>query len=240
MATALHEARDREVESARLRAWTEMARRVAHELKNPLTPMRMSAATLARSDDPTVRDAAEMLLEEVARLDETARTFAQFGRMPEGPAAPVELVELLRGLVERHDGHPIPVELSAPDELPLVDGHLDLLERAFRNLIVNAQEAVREGGGRGVRVAAESIGDGLRVTVSDDGPGVRPDLLDRIWLPDVTTRRRGTGLGLPLVKQAAEAHGGTVAARNRETGGAEFRIELPLHGAGETPGAPPA
>jgi nitrogen fixation/metabolism regulation signal transduction histidine kinase len=230
MATDLAAAREREVEGARLRAWTEMARRVAHELKNPLTPMRVSAGTLARSEDDATRQAAEVLLEEVARLDEMARTFSQFGRPPEGPAAPVDLEEILHALVERHDGNPVPVRLNVAGEVPLVVGHHDMLARALRNLVVNAQEAVEETGGQGVEVRLESTGAGARVRVLDDGPGIADELLDRIWLPDVTTRRKGTGLGLALVRQAVEAHGGRSWAENRPVRGAAFVVELPREG----------
>lgn len=227
MASDLQAARDREVEGARLRAWTEMARRVAHELKNPLTPMRMSAGTLARSEDPRARAAAGQLMEEVARLDDMARTFAQFGRMPEGPAAPVDLGEILQGLVARHDGNPVRVRLRLDPGVPLVPGHHDVLARALRNLVVNAQEAVQEAGGGGVEVHLGATPRGVRIRVSDDGPGIPPELLDRIWLPDVTTKRLGTGLGLALVQQAVEAHGGRVWAENVEPRGASFVMELP-------------
>jgi nitrogen fixation/metabolism regulation signal transduction histidine kinase len=230
MASDLDRARERELEGARLRAWTEMARRVAHELKNPLTPMRMSAAALARSDDPGTRDTAHLLLEEVARLDEMARTFAQFGRLPEGPPALVDLRELLEALVSRHDRSPVPVGLTVEARVPLVPGHHDLLARALRNLVVNAQEAVQEGGGTGIEVRLEAIENGVRVRVSDDGPGIPPDLIERIWLPDVTTKRSGTGLGLALVKQAIEAHGGRVRAENRPGGGAVVTLDLFVDG----------
>jgi signal transduction histidine kinase len=236
MARELEEARRQELESARLRAWTEMARRVAHELKNPLTPMRMSASALARSDDTRVRETAEMLLEEVARLEEMARTFAQFGRLPEGPTAPVDLVELLEALAERHDGKPVPVRLHVSTPLPMVSGHHELLSRVFRNLVVNAQEAASEGGGTAVEVRVEARDGHVRVAVSDDGPGIPPELLERIWLPDVTTKRKGTGLGLPMVRQAVTAHGGRVEASNRRGGGAEFVVTLPV----EAPTGPAA
>ncbi len=237
MARELEEARRQELESARLRAWTEMARRVAHELKNPLTPMRMSASALARSDDTRVRETAEMLLEEVSRLEEMARTFAQFGRLPEGPTAPVDLVELLEALAERHDGKPVPVRLLVPAPLPMVSGHHELLSRVFRNLVVNAQEAASEGGGTAVEVRVEARDGHVRVTVSDDGPGIPPELLERIWLPDVTTKRKGTGLGLPMVRQAVTAHGGRVEASNRPGGGAEFVVTLPVEPTEPAPAA---
>lgn len=238
MASDLEAARDEEVRSARLRAWTEMARRVAHELKNPLTPMRMAATTLARRDDPTDADTGRVLLEEIGRLDEMARTFAQFGRMPESPPSDVDLGELLAGLVARHVESGIEIELRVDGDTPLVRGHYDLLERSFRNLLLNALEAVLQAGATtapAVRIAVDRVDGGARVRIRDRGPGIPVDLLDDVWMPDVTTKRQGTGLGLAIVKQAMDAHGGTARARNldRDGWGCEFEVLIP--GRSESP-----
>ena len=223
----LEAARRQQVESARLRAWTEMARRVAHEIKNPLTPMRMSASALARNDDPAVRHAAEMLLEEVARLDAMARTFARFGRPPESPPADVDLEELARAIVSGFDTSGVEVTLSVGGPLPHIQGHHDVIGQALRNLLVNAVEAVTEGGGSRIDVRLDADDDEVRITVRDDGPGIPTAMLERIWEPDVTTRHRGSGLGLTMVRRAAEIHGGSAHAWNRIEGGAEFELRLP-------------
>lgn len=283
MAVELAESRARELESARLRTWTDMARGVAHELKNPLTPMRMAATTVSRLDDPAAADAASVLLEEIDRLDDMARSFSQLGRMPEGPPSEVDVEELLAGLVEMHDSHRVDVTLRVPDDLPLIRGHPEPLGRAIRNLVVNAVEAVEAmeaGTGGGVEVEARAIdgeeplaagrgqslaagrdealaagreepgppgtqrrpgrGPGVEIRVRDDGPGIPPELLERIWNPEITTKRRGTGLGLALVRQTIRAHDGEVEASNRPGGGAEFRVFLPREGptraGGETGG----
>ncbi len=226
MAAELEEGRRQAVQSARLRSWTEMARRVAHELKNPLTPMRMAAATVARLDAPGAAAAGEVLLEEIARLDEMARTFAQFGRMPEEPPSEVDVEELARGLVEEHRGMGVQLHLEADADLPRIQAHHEALRRALRNVLLNAVEAAGEGGEVWVRL--ESEGEGVAVEVRDSGPGIPPDALERIWEPDFTTKRRGTGLGLPIVRQTVEtAHGGRVEARNHPEGGALFRLVLP-------------
>lgn len=239
MATELDAAREREIHSARLTAWTEMARRVAHELKNPLTPMRMAATAMARREDEKDAVLGRVLLEEIARLDEMARTFSQFGRLPEGPISDIDVGELLRSLAQRQGVEPVPVEVECEPDLPLIQGHLDVLERAFRNLLVNAVEAAESVavGGDGsatepVLVLVDRTAGGVRVRVRDRGPGIREDLLESVWMPDVTTKRRGTGLGLAMVRQAVDAHGGTATARNRDAplGGAEFEVVLPLGG----------
>jgi len=104
MADDLEAGRREAIQAAKLRSWTDMARKVAHELKNPLAPMRMAASTVSRLDLEAAREAGEVLLEEIGRLDEMARTFSQFGRMPEGPPSDVDLVELLEGLIQQHQG----------------------------------------------------------------------------------------------------------------------------------------
>ncbi|HKJ03636.1 MAG TPA: histidine kinase dimerization/phospho-acceptor domain-containing protein, partial [Longimicrobiales bacterium] len=112
MADQLEAARRREIENVRMRSWTNLARKVAHEIKNPLTPMRMAASTLTRGRDGAEGEAGRILLEEIQRLDEMARTFSQYGRLPEGPRSQVELVELLTGLASQHGSEAVPVSVS--------------------------------------------------------------------------------------------------------------------------------
>lgn len=238
MAERLEEGRRREIEAARLRTWTEMARRIAHELKNPLTPMRMAATTLVRSGDAAIRDSGEVLLEEIHRLDEMARTFSQFGRLPEGPPSDVDLEEMARTLARRHASDEVGIAVTVEGQVPRIRGHHEVLSRALRNLVINAVEAREDGRRKGsgtrseeeapVVILLEREGDEIRLVVRDRGRGIPPELLETIWLPDVTTKSSGTGLGLALVRQAAEAHGGRVAARNRPDGGAEVEMVLPV------------
>ncbi len=243
MEAELDRARERELREARTRSWTEMARRIAHDLRNPLTPMQMAARRAAASSDPGAAQAGEVLLEEIARLDDLSRSFAQFGRPPEGPPSVVDLPELLAHLARRVDPDGRVLDLEVPMGGATVEGHPVALERAIRNLVVNALDAhaeteraaTRSGGrGRQERVRVELVADGVaspdqvHVLVLDRGPGLPPGDEDRIWDPEFTTKRRGTGLGLPLVRQVLEAHGGLVRAWNRPGGGAAFEVSLPL------------
>lgn len=244
MEVRLHEARRQEVEAARLRSWTEMARSVAHELKNPLSPMRMAAGRVARSHEPEVAEAGEILVEEIDGLDEMARSFSQLGRLPESPRAPVDLGALLETLVERTEGEEgVSVRLEADSRVPLVSGQYDALERVLRNLLANAREAHEVAGetrdedgaasaSEPVRLRMESGEGTVVLRILDRGPGLPFDGDDadgggRIWEPGFTTKGRGTGLGLFLARRTVEVHGGSLRARNREGGGAEFILELP-------------
>ncbi len=230
MADQLEEGRRRTIENARMRSWTDLARKVAHEIKNPLTPMRMAAATLTRGREGQEAEAGRILREEIDRLDELARTFSQYGRMPEGPRSRVDLGELLTALSTQHASAATPVEVHLDGHVD-VDAHYDALERAIRNLIVNAVEA-QEGGGL-VDVTLEGEPGWAVIRVEDRGPGVPPELLEEIWNPDVTTKRHGTGLGLAMVRQTVAHHGGTVRAANRPGGGATFEVRLPLAAEGD-------
>jgi two-component system nitrogen regulation sensor histidine kinase NtrY len=228
MAAELAESRARELEAERMRTWIGMARRVAHELKNPLTPMRLAVRTLHRAGTETEpgREALEVIEAESGRLEELARAFAQLGRLPEGPMAEVDLREMLEYLLRSHLPAGVTSRLRVPIGLPPVHGYPDALSRAFANLLLNAADAV-DGGGA-VEVVARAANGFVEVRVLDTGPGIAPEHVERIWEPDFTTKSRGTGLGLALVRQTVQAHGGKVAARNRPEGGAEFRVLLPV------------
>jgi signal transduction histidine kinase len=231
MVSELGELHERDLEAERARTWVGMARRVAHELKNPLTPMRFALRTLRRAapDREDAREALEVLEAESARLEELARTFAQLGRMPEGPPSEIDLREMMEYLLRTHLPPQVRSGLQAPDGLPCVRGHHDALSRAFANLLLNAGEVVAAAGGGGaVRVELRQSGGEVEVRVMDDGPGIRPEHVERVWEPDFTTKARGTGLGLALVRQTMQAHGGRVWARNRPEGGAEFGVALPV------------
>jgi nitrogen fixation/metabolism regulation signal transduction histidine kinase len=239
----LGRARRREVEQARMQSWADMARMVAHELKNPLTPMAMAADRVARSTEGSVAAAGEVLQAEIQRLDELARSFAQFGRPPSGPMSAVDLGELLQNLISRLSAQGVTASLQAPHDAVVVSGDLVSLERVFRNLLANAQESVDAArpsapGEPPVHVELTSSATRAEVRVTDRGTGIPDEALSRIWEPDFTRKRRGTGLGLAFVRQVVLAHGGEVTAQNRVGGaGAEFVVRIPLAETREESGA---
>lgn len=231
MDARLAEARRQEVRRAKMQSWSQMARQMAHELKNPLMPMQMAARTVARASDPAVSEAGQVLVEEIARLDTMARTLSQFGRTPEGPPSEVDMGELVQQVVGRLAGAGAGVELAEAQSDLMIWGHPVMLERVVRNLVSNALEASEESGAESgpVRVELARIDCTARLRVLDRGSGLPARDTHRIWEPDFSTRRKGTGLGLPMVRQVVEAHNGDVRAADRDGGGAVFEVVLPLH-----------
>src|SRR5216683_4478474 len=227
LATALDAARERELEAERLRAFREVARRVAHEIKNPLTSMRIAVDQLgrvdARSDTRSVT-AVEVLASETDRLERLAREFADFGRLPEGPQSEVDLVELLGELARTAVPPSVSVRLTTNGGRCSVMGHYEPLRRAFANLLRNAAEAMQGQGGGTIDVGVAGDPRGLVVTIADHGPGIPPELHHKVFEPYFTTKQYGTGLGLALVRQTLQAHSGTVMVSETPGGGATFAI----------------
>jgi signal transduction histidine kinase len=234
MASALASARERELEAERLEAFRETARRVAHELKNPLTPIRLAVASLRRASagDARLTEYIEVLETESRRLELMARSFAQFGTLPEGTAADVDLVELARAVAHSLSGGRVHVTVEAPDDLPLVRGYHDALSRALTNIVINAVEACPEGGTVTVSVAQRWYDRRamMELRVRDTGAGISAERLDTIWQPYVTSKPGGTGLGLAIVRQTVLAHRGLVQASSTEGVGTEIVIALPIDG----------
>src|SRR2546429_2179930 len=227
LATALDAARDKELEAERLRAFREVARRVAHEIKNPLTAMRIGVDQLRRSGgqaDRRTETAVEVLAAETERLDRLAREFAEFGRLPEGPRSEVDLVDLLVDLSKSAVPPEVAVTVRANGAPCTILGQYDPLRRAFANLLRNAAEAMGGSGPIDVEVARD--GQGLVVTIADHGPGIPEALRPREFEPYFTTKQDGTGLGLALVRQTIESHNGTIRVSETAGGGATFAIVL--------------
>ncbi|MBI3792816.1 MAG: ATP-binding protein [Gemmatimonadetes bacterium] len=203
----------------RVLAWGEMARQVAHEIKNPLTPIRLGVQHLQRARHDARVDFDEVLdrnagriLAEIDRLDEIARTFSRFGTTPLGRPARegVELGELLRDVVALEGldtDQAVAWSVEAPDDLPRVLARED----EFREVLLNLLENARLAGARQVRVAARADGERAVVTVTDDGEGIPADALPRVFEPHFSTRTSGSGLGLAICKRLVEGWGGAIA-----------------------------
>jgi signal transduction histidine kinase len=230
MAAELAVGRTRELEAERLRAFRETARRVAHELKNPLTPIRFAVERLKRDAPPPLTEVVEVLATETERLEKMARSFSQFGKLPEGPAADVDLGELVRYVVRATVPETVSCTLEVEPDLPMVRGHHDAIARAVTNILLNAVDACRDGGTVTLRVTrGEQDGsEAVRISVHDSGCGIPPEQLAHIWEPYVTTKAAGTGLGLAIARQTVLAHDGAVAATSTPEKGTMIVLSFPI------------
>jgi len=224
MAATLHQARAAELEAERLRAFREVARRVAHEMKNPLTPVRFAISQLERTASPAQRESLEVLTMETARLDMLAKDFSNLGRLPEGPSAEVDVGELLGEILRTTLPPSMTHTLEVEAHVPLLVGHYDPLHRAFTNLVRNAVEA---SGGDGQLDASVRMEAGeMLVSITDHGVGIAEALREQIFMPYVTDKPDGTGLGLSIVKQAIDLHNGTISVQDTPGGGATFVVRF--------------
>lgn len=225
MATELERGRDAAIAAERLEAFRESARQVAHELKNPLTPIRFAISRLQRSATPEMKDAIDVLSTESERLEAMARSFSQFGRLPEGPTAALDLGDIAREAARTTVPESMSLRIETEPHLPLVQGQHDALHRAFANVLINAVEA---GGASGrIEVHVGRRDHHVEVSVRDHGVGIAAERLPRIWDPYVTDKTTGTGLGLAIVKQTVMAHGGRVEAESAPNEGTVIRMTFP-------------
>ncbi len=232
MVSELEQGRRQAVEAERLHAFRESARRVAHEIKNPLTPIRFALARLRGQAPQELQEDVGVIAVESDRLDRMARSFAEFGRLPEGPPAEIDMGELIRYTARSCVPPTIALDLQIDDNLPRVHGHNGALAGALSNVLLNAVDASGESGR--ITVTARSVSASgrraVRFSVADDGSGIAPEKLGTIWEPYVTNKPGGTGLGLAIARQAVWAHDGTVNATSTLGKGTEIQLTIPADG----------
>jgi signal transduction histidine kinase len=232
MVSELEHGRRQAVEAERLHAFRESARRVAHEIKNPLTPIRFALARLRGQAPQELQEDVGVIAVESDRLDRMARSFAEFGRLPEGPPAEIDMGELIRYTARSCVPPTIALDLQIDDNLPRVHGHNGALAGALSNVLLNAVDASGETGH--ITVSAHSVSasgrSAVRISVADDGRGIAPEKLETIWEPYVTNKPGGTGLGLAIARQAVWAHDGTVNATSTLGQGTEIQLTIPADG----------
>jgi two-component system nitrogen regulation sensor histidine kinase NtrY len=238
MTEQLVEQRDRMIQAERVAAWRELARRLAHELKNPLFPLQITIENLQRSRemapeqfDEVFRESTSTLLAELGHLKTIIGRFSDFAKMPAPELEPVDVNQVAREVIQlfeaqlRAPGHP-PVEtkLQLGADAGQVPADPDQLRRALRNLVLNALDAMPQGGALTVRTSRH---DGkVAVEVSDTGEGLTPEECDRLFTPYYTTKQHGTGLGLAIVQSVVSDHKGTITVQSEPGQGTTFRIEL--------------
>jgi len=239
MTEQLSEQRERLVQAERVAAWRELARRLAHELKNPLFPLQTTVENLQRAKeqspeqfDEVFRESTGILLSEIENLKKIVGRFSDFAKMPQPEFAPVNLNDTVRGVVKLFESQfgavgrpPITSELHLDEEPPTIQADEALVRRAIENLVLNAMDAMPAGGVLMLRTTHQN-GE-VDLEVSDTGTGLTPEECDRLFTPYYTTKHHGTGLGLAIVQSVVSDHGGRISVESEAGVGTSFHIHLP-------------
>jgi two-component system nitrogen regulation sensor histidine kinase NtrY len=235
MTSELTSQRERLVQSERVAAWRELARRLAHELKNPLFPLQLTVENLIRSRklssaefDEVFDESTRTLGMEIANLKTIIGRFSDFSKMPKPQTEIIDaraIVERVRSLYETAAIPAIEFETELSSEPMPLNADPELLHRAISNLVLNALDAMPNGGN--LTVSARPRDNQVEISVSDTGEGITPEECERLFTPYYTTKQHGTGLGLAIVQSVIADHGGTIAVESRPASGATFIITLP-------------
>jgi two-component system nitrogen regulation sensor histidine kinase NtrY len=252
MTRQLSEQREHLIQAERVAAWRELARRLAHELKNPLFPLQTTVENLqrAKSNSPeqfeeVFRESTGILLAEIENLEKIIGRFSDFAKMPQPELAAVNLNEVVRGVVKLFEAQfsavgrpPITPEFHLAEDLPPIQADAALLHRALENLILNAMDAMPAGGVLMLRTTLDK-GE-VHLEVSDTGSGLTPEECGRLFTPYYTTKQHGTGLGLAVVQSVISDHGGRISVESEMGIGTSFHIYLPLKPGTRPVATPPA
>ncbi|MDL2210117.1 PAS domain S-box protein [Desulfovibrio sp. OttesenSCG-928-O18] len=221
----------------RMAAWREVARRIAHEIKNPLTPIKLSAQRLQRKfggevSDPAFSQSTELIVRQVESLQDMVQEFSAFAKLPEVDPKPGDITPLIAELVElfRNSHSRIAWDMELPDSIPILPMDKNAMRRAFLNILSNAAEALDKTENPHVRisVAVDTARSVLRLGFADNGPGLTENERSRLFEPYFSRKKGGTGLGLTIVRSIISDHKGYVRAEKSPDGGAMIVIELPL------------
>jgi nitrogen fixation/metabolism regulation signal transduction histidine kinase len=225
------------VQAQRAMAWSEVARRLAHEIKNPLTPIQLSAERLEMKlserlgpdDAATLKRSTETIVNQVSALKSMVDDFATYARMPAPAPARLDLNRLVSEVLSLYDTSAQPILRKLAPELPPVWADSAQMRQVIHNLVQNSQDALdnaKSASARSIEVRTEAAGDRVRLAIADTGGGFPAELMARVFEPYVTTKARGTGLGLAIVKKIIDEHNGSISVENRG-GGAIVSVLLP-------------
>ena len=240
MTQELVDQRERLIQAERVAAWREVARRLAHELKNPLFPLQTTVENLQRAStqnpdqfEEVFRESTGILLAEIENLKIIVGRFSDFAKMPQPELGPVDLNDIVRNVVKLFEAQfcavgrpPITPELHLGENLPTIQADTTLLHRAIENLILNAMDAMPAGGILMMRTAQNN--GNVDFEISDTGVGLTREEADRIFTPYYTTKQHGTGLGLAIVQAIVADHNGRITVESEMGVGTAFHLELPV------------
>jgi two-component system, NtrC family, nitrogen regulation sensor histidine kinase NtrY len=239
MTEDLVQQKDRTLQAERVAAWRELARRLAHELKNPLFPLQVTVENLMRAKqkspemfEEVFHEGTTTLLAEINNLKTIIGRFSEFSKMPQPQRRSTQVNEVVRSVLRVFDAQlqdkdkkQISVRTELAEALPEISADPDLLHRALQNLVLNAIDAMPQGGVLAIRT--QTMGDWVELSVSDTGSGLTQEECGRLFTPYYTTKQHGTGLGLAIVQSVVSDHGGKISVESTKEKGTTFHIELP-------------
>ncbi len=240
MTEQLNQQRERLVQAERVAAWREIARRLAHELKNPLFPLQTTVENLQRARERSpeqfeevFRESTGILLSEIDALKKIVARFSDFAKMPRPELGAVNLNDIVRGVLKLFEAQfsavgrpPVTPEVHLDDNMPVIQADSTLLHRAVENLVLNAMDAMPAGGVVMLRTTHDA--DEVHLEISDTGEGLTREECERLFTPYYTTKQHGTGLGLAIVQSVVSDHGGRISVESESGVGTSFHITLPV------------
>ena len=231
MVDKLEESAKKLAQTEREEAWRNMARQVAHEIKNPLTPMRLSIQSFQMTfdpDDPEIKqkfdEFAQMLIEQIDIMSRIASAFSDFAKMPQANLEKGNLVPVIENALKLYD--PEQVRFTSSDKEILFNFDKNQIQRIIGNLVKNALQSVPDDRKPEILVSVRQTGDKIYISVTDNGSGIAPEHQSRIFEPKFTTKNSGMGLGLAIVKKIVENHNGKIYFNSDPENGTTFTIEF--------------
>ena len=237
MTEDLLQQKERTVQAERVAAWRELARRLAHELKNPLFPLQVTVENLIRAKEKAPElfeevfvEGTTTLLAEISNLKTIIGRFSEFSRMPQPQRKPTQVNDVVRSVLrvfqaQLQEKSQIAVHTELDSQLPEISADPELLHRALSNLVLNAIDAMPQGGD--LTLSTQAADERIEISVSDTGSGLTEEECGRLFTPYYTSKQHGTGLGLAIVQSVVSDHGGRISVESAKEKGTTFRIELP-------------
>jgi nitrogen fixation/metabolism regulation signal transduction histidine kinase len=221
--------------SERESAWRDMAKQVAHEIKNPLTPMKLSIQQMMRvfeKENPAAKEKvdrlANSLIEQIDGLTRIANEFSNFAKMPSPLLEKVELVDIIKNVISIFEQEAVVINFESSHNIIELQADKDQLIRAINNLLQNSIQAFDSKKDGVIKISIEVEDDFCKISIKDNGKGIPADRQNKVFVPYFTTKSTGTGIGLSITKQIIENHNGKIYFESQENKGTIFFVELPL------------
>jgi len=224
------------IEAQKALTWQDVARKIAHEIKNPLTPIKLSTERMMKKwdhkdgdFDQAFRQSTQMIIKEVDSLKKLVDAFSKYGKMPEIKKTPISLPSLIHEVADLYKGYKkITIHVAAPDNLPLADLDAEQFKRVIINFFDNAIQAMMHSGKIDVTLSFDRASDWVQIEIADNGPGIKPEDREKLFHPYFSTKKEGTGLGLAIAHRIIKEHKGKIKVRDNVPAGSIFIVSIPM------------